>query len=60
MGLFINNSSWRIEVNHPQESADWKPLLVFQDEAYEKYKELVKVLNQTNLQFRARIAPDTY
>jgi hypothetical protein len=58
MGLLINTSSWRVEVNHPEESIEWNTLLKFPDEAYAKYKELVQILNQTKLSFQTRIAPD--
>jgi hypothetical protein len=60
MGVLINATSWCVEVNHPQESIEWKTLLRFNDEAYAKYKELVKILNQTNLPFQVRIAPDVH
>jgi len=53
------NKSWRLAINNPNESTDWRPLWKFDEDQYATYQELAKNLNQINAPIQLRIVPDT-
>jgi hypothetical protein len=52
-------SSWRMEVNNPKESSEWRILWIFVEDQCHTYQELADELNQINYPIKARIVPDT-